>query len=288
MADVIIIGAGPAGVSAALYTIRGGLETTVITSGESALEKAEKIENYYGFPEPISGKELLSRGIDGAERLGVKFVHKQTVSVEYEDDGFSAVTSDDKKYKGKAVLFATGSRRLAPPIRGITEFEGKGVSYCAVCDAFFYRNKDVGVLGSGEYALHEAKVLARTSKSVTVFTNGDEPQAEFPSEFKIVRTPVSEFGGDAKIEKAVLKDGSEIKIDGLFIAYGVASSAALAKKIGAITNGSKIKIDDSMMTNVKGIFAAGDCTGGLLQVSKAVGDGAAAGTEIIKYVRKEK
>ena len=288
MADVIIIGAGPAGVSAALYTIRGGLETTVITSGESALEKAEKIENYYGFPEPISGKELLSRGIDGAERLGVKFVRKQAVSVEYEDGGFSAVTSDDEKYKGKAVLFATGSRRLAPPIRGITEFEGRGVSYCAVCDAFFYRNKDVGVLGSGEYALHEAKVLARTSKSVTVFTNGEEPQAEFPPEFRIVKTPVSEFGGDAKIEKAVLKDNSEIKIDGLFIAYGVASSAALAKKIGAATSGSKIKIGDNMMTNVKGIFAAGDCTGGLLQVSKAVGDGAAAGTEIIKYVRKEK
>ena len=164
MSDVIIIGAGPAGISAALYTIRSGLETTVITAGDSALAKAEKIENYYGFAEPISGKELLTRGIDGAERLGVKFTNKQAVSIEYEDGGFSVVTSNDKNHRCKAILLATGSRRLAPSIEGLTEFEGKGVSYCAVCDAFFYRNKNVGVLGSGEYALHEAKILAKTSR----------------------------------------------------------------------------------------------------------------------------
>ena len=228
MSDVIIIGAGPAGISAALYTIRSGLETTVITAGDSALAKAEKIENYYGFAEPISGKELLTRGIDGAERLGVKFTNKQAVSIEYEDGGFSVVTSGNKKHRCKAVLLATGSRRLAPSIEGLTEFEGKGVSYCAVCDAFFYRNKNVGVLGSGEYALHEAKILAKTSKSVTVFTNGEEPTAVFPSEFTIVKEPLSTLTGDVKIEKAVLRDGTEVKIDGLFVAYGVASSAALA------------------------------------------------------------
>lgn len=141
MSDVIIIGAGPAGISAALYTIRSGLETTVITTGDSALAKAEKIENYYGFAEPISGKELLTRGIDGAERLGVKFMNKQAVSIDYDDGGFSVVTSDDKKHGCKAVLLATGSRRLAPSIEGLTEFEGKGVSYCAVCDAFFTGTK---------------------------------------------------------------------------------------------------------------------------------------------------
>lgn len=288
MSDVIIIGAGPAGISAALYTVRSGLETTVITAGDSALAKAEKIENYYGFAEPISGKELLTRGIDGAERLGVKFTNKQAVSIDYEDGGFSVVTSDDKKHRCKAVLLATGSRRLAPSIEGLTEFEGKGVSYCAVCDAFFYRNKNVGVLGSGEYALHEAKILAKTSKSVTVFTNGEEPTAVFPSEFTIVKEPLSTLTGEAKIEKAVLLGGTEVKIDGLFVAYGVASSVALAQKAGAVTIGGKIRVNDSMMTNVNGFFAAGDCTGGLLQVSKAVGDGAAAGMAIIKYVKREK
>ena len=96
---------------------------------------------------------------------------------------------------------------------------------------FFYRNKNVGVLGSGEYALHEAKILAKTSKSVTVFTNGEEPTAVFPSEFTIVKEPLSSLTGEAKIEKAVLRDGTEVNIDGLFVAYGVASSAALAHHI---------------------------------------------------------
>lgn len=121
-----------------------------------------------------------------------------------------------------------------------------------------------------------------------MFTNGEKPTAVFPSEFTIVKEPLSSLTGEAKIEKAVLRDGTEVKIDGLFVAYGVASSAALAQKAGAVTIGVKIRVNDSMMTNVNGLFAAGDCTGGLLQVSKAVGDGAAAGMAIIKYVKREK
>lgn len=187
MSDVIIIGAGPAGISAALYTIRSGLETTVITAGDSALAKAEKIENYYGFAEPISGKELLTRGIDGAERLGVKFTNKQAVSIDYEDGGFSVVTSDDKKHGCKAVLLATGSRRLAPSIEGLTEFEGKGVSYCAVCDAFFYRNKNVGVLGSGEYALHEAKILAKHQKALPCSQTAKSRRQYFPRNLQLLK-----------------------------------------------------------------------------------------------------
>ena len=117
---------------------------------------------------------------------------------------------------------------------------------------------------------------------------GEEPTAVFPSEFTIVKEPLSSLTGEAKIEKAVLRDGTEVKIDGLFVAYGVASSAALAQKAGAVTIGGKIRVNDSMMTNVNGLFAAGDCTGGLLQVSKAVGDGAAAGMAIIKYIKRDK
>ena len=187
MSDVIIIGAGPAGISAALYTIRSGLETTVITAGDSALAKAEKIENYYGFAEPISGKELLTRGIDGAERLGVKFTNKQAVSIEYEDGGFSVVTSDDKNHRCKAILLATGSRRLAPSIEGLTEFEGKGVSYCAVCDAFFYRNKNVGVLGSGEYALHWPKFSQKHQKALPCSQTAKSRRQYFPQNLQLLK-----------------------------------------------------------------------------------------------------
>lgn len=200
MSDVIIIGAGPAGISAALYTIRSGLETTVITAGDSALAKAEKIENYYGFAEPISGKELLTRGIDGAERLGVKFTNKQAVSIDYEDGGFSVVTSDDKKHGCKAVLLATGSRRLAPSIEGLTEFEGKGVSYCAVCDAFFTETK-MSAFSAPANTLCTRPKFSQNIKSVTVFTNGEEPTAVFPSEFTIVKEPLSSLTGEAKSKK---------------------------------------------------------------------------------------
>lgn len=182
---------------------------------------------------------------------------------------------------------ATGSRRLAPSIEGLTEFEGKGVSYCAVCDAFFTETK-MSAFSAPANTLCTRPKFSQNIKSVTVFTNGEEPTAVFPSEFTIVKEPLSSLTGEAKIEKAVLRDGTEVKIDGLFVAYGVASSAALAQKAGAVTIGGKIRVNDSMMTNVNGLFAAGDCTGGLLQVSKAVGDGAAAGMAIIKYVKREK
>ncbi|MEG1244188.1 MAG: FAD-dependent oxidoreductase, partial [Oscillospiraceae bacterium] len=157
MANVIIVGSGPAGVSASLYTARAGIETTIITTGYSALKKAEKIENYYGFDSPVSGSQLESMGINGAKRLGVNIIEKEVVGISFDDK--LVVNTVDKELKADGVIIATGSSRLTPKIKGITEFEGKGVSYCAVCDAFFYRGKNVAVIGNGEYAVHEALEL---------------------------------------------------------------------------------------------------------------------------------
>lgn len=187
MSDVIIIGAGPAGISAALYTIRSGLETTVITTGDSALAKAEKIENYYGFAEPISGKELLTRGIDGAERLGVKFMNKQAVSIDYDDGGFSVVTSDDKKHGCKAVLLATGSRRLAPSIEGLTEFEGKGVSYCAVCDAFFTGTKTSAFSAPANTLCTRPKFSQKHQKALPCSQTAKSRRQYFPQNLQLSR-----------------------------------------------------------------------------------------------------
>lgn len=187
MSDVIIIGAGPAGISAALYTIRSGLETTVITAGDSALAKAEKIENYYGFAEPISGKELLTRGIDGAERLGVKFTNKQAVSIDYEDGGFSVVTSDDKKHMCKAVLLATGSRRLAPSIEGLTEFEGKGVSYCAVCDAFFTETKTSAFSAPANTLCTRPKFSQKHQKALPCSQTAKSRRRYFPQNLQLLK-----------------------------------------------------------------------------------------------------
>lgn len=283
MSNVIIIGSGPAGISASLYTIRASIDTTVISKGNSALIKAENIENYYGFSTPVTGQALEQSGIEGAKRLGVKFITEEVISISYEEK--LSVKTNVNNYEADCILIATGSSRKTPKISGIAEFEGKGVSYCAVCDAFFYRGKDVAVLGNGEYAIHEAMELMPVAKSVTLLTNGLEPDASLPSGILLNTKKITSLKGGDRLAGVVFDDSSESALEGLFIALGVAGSTDLAMKIGALTEGNKIIVNENMETNIPGLFAAGDCTGGLLQVSKAVYEGAKAGTEMVKQVR---
>ena len=284
MAKAIIIGTGPAGISAALYTARAGIETTVIARDAGALGKAEKIENYYGFTDPISGTELLERGKAQAKRLGVTLLEEQVVGLTYLDK--LTVTTGDSSYEGDAVILATGSPRRTPKIDGLAQFEGAGVSYCAICDAYFYKNKDVAVLGCCEYAAHEAGALLPIVNSVTLLTNGEKPIQNLPEGLKaIITTKISTFTGDGRLESVTFEDGGSLPIAGLFVAQGVAGSADLARKIGTETVGNRIVVDENMATNVPGLFAAGDCTGGMLQIAKAVAEGAEAGYSAVKYIR---
>ncbi|OUQ37659.1 NAD(P)/FAD-dependent oxidoreductase [Faecalibacterium sp. An121] len=284
MANVVIIGAGPAGVSAALYTARAGVDTTVLTKGPGALARAEGIENYYGVPGPVSGAELERRGIEGAEAVGVKFVHTEAVGLTFTDKLTVETLAGD--FPADAVILATGASRAAPPVPGLAALEGRGVSYCATCDAFFYRGKDVAVLGSGEYALHEIAALLPLAKSVTLLTGGAELTASFPAQVAVRTQKVEAILGPDKVSGVQLAGGEVLPVDGVFVAMGVAGSTALARKMGAQVEGNKIVVDDKMMTTIPGLFAAGDCTGGLLQVAKAVYEGAVAGNEAAKALRK--
>lgn len=284
MAKVIIIGAGPAGVSAALYTARANLDTTVFTTGRSALSRAEKVENYYGLSEPVSGQSLESSGISGAKRLGVEFREEEVVGLYYEDSLLVRTTEGD--YPADCVILATGSSRLTPPVPGIREYEGKGVSYCAVCDGFFYRQKDTVVYGSGEYAVQEAKELLPMAASVTILTDGKEPETAIPDGIGVDTRKIAKLTGGERLSGIQFEDGEIRPADGLFVAWGIAGSAALARKIGALTEGNRILVDENMATNVPGLYAAGDCTGGLLQIAKAVYEGAKAGTEAARYARE--
>lgn len=286
MAKVVIIGSGPAGVSAALYTARAGIDTTVLTRGPGALARAEGIENYYGVPGPVSGAELERRGIEGAKAVGVQFVEAEAVGLTFTDKLTVETLSGD--YPADAVILATGASRAAPPIPGLKALESHGVGYCATCDAFFYRGKDVAVLGSGEYALHEASALLPLAKSVTLLTGGAPLTAEFPPEIALCTEKVEAILGEeaGKVTGVRLASGRELPLDGVFVALGVAGSTALARKMGAEVDGNRIVVDEHMMTTVPGLFAAGDCTGGLLQVAKAVYEGAMAGNEAAKALRK--
>lgn len=284
MPSILIVGGGPAGLSAAIYAARANVQTTVLYKDGGALEKTDKIENYFGFTDVISGPDLLARGRAQAARLGAQLVQTEVTGIEYAEKGFSVKTTAGA-YAADAIILATGAPRATPPIAGVREFEGRGVSYCAICDAFFYRGKAVAVLGEGEYALEEARTLLPVAASVTLLTNGASAPANLPDGLLVDTRKVAAVEGDDKVARVLFADGEPIAVDGVFIAYGTAGSGDFARKLGAQLDGNKIKTDASMATTVPGLFAAGDCTGGLLQVAKAVSDGAQAALSAVKYVR---
>lgn len=280
MYDVIVIGSGPAGITAAIYAKRRNLSILVISKGNGTLQKAEKIDNYYGFENGISGKELYVNGIKQAKNLGIDFIEDEVINIKYINQ--FTVETVNSKYEAKAVILATGVSRNVPNIKGIKEFEGKGVSYCAVCDSFFYKDKDVAVLGDGNYAIHEFETLKPVASSVTILTNGNTMVENRDSSIEVNSKKIREFRGDTKLEEVEFEDNTIQSLNGVFIAMGTASSSDLARKIGARIENNNIIVNESMETTVPGLFACGDCTGGLLQISKAVYEGAKAGLAVLK------
>lgn len=285
MFDVIIIGAGPSGVSASLYTKRANLNTLIVYNNATSLEKAELIENYYGFENGINGNDLYESGINQAKNLGVELVEDEVLEVVKINDAFTVKTTKNE-FNSKAVILATGNKKKSPQIQGIKEFEGKGISYCAICDGFFYRGQDVAVLGNGNYAINETMDLIHVARSVTILTNGEEEPEIREENVSVNSKKIKEILGENRVEKIEFEDNTNINISAVFIAEGVAGSSDFAKKIGAIVDKQNIQVNENMETNVEGLYACGDCIGGLLQVSKAVYDGTKAGLATIQFIRK--
>ena len=284
MYDVIILGGGPAGVSASLYCKRANKNVLLIYSEDSGLIKAKKIDNYYGFEDGISGVDLYNAGIKQAQNIGVETSKEEIIKIEIEDNYFK-VSTDKKIYDAKSVIIAIGAKKNTLNVQGIKEFEGKGISYCAICDGFFYRNKDVVVIGSGNYAISETNDLINVANKITILTNGEKAPEFRADNVDIVTKNIKEIKGENKVEEVRFEDNSVLKTDGVFVAHGTAGASEFAKKLGIITKNDKILVDENMQTNIKGIYACGDCTGGLLQVSKAVYEGTKAGLAVIDYLR---
>lgn len=283
--DVIIIGKGPAGISASLYTQRAKLKTIVFGKDTGALEKAHLIENYYGLGEPVSGKELAQRGVEQAKKLGVEVLEEEVISISFEENGYHLKTTK-QEYQAKAVLLATGSARNKPLIKNLESFEGKGVSYCAICDAFFFREKIVGVVGAKEYALSEVEELLPVVGKVLLFTNGEEAPENVPAAVEVIEKKITMVIGEKNVEEIVFEDGTSCEVSGLFIADGTAGSTEFAKKLGVYIENNKIITDANQRAGLPGLYAAGDCTPGPLQIAKAVGEGCEAGLDIIRYIRE--
>lgn len=298
--DIIIIGAGPAGISASLYAKRSNLNVAVIYSGESQLEKAHKIDNYYGFPQGITGADLYASGIEQAKNLGVEVIEAEVTHIEMLSPPPAtqySVKAGTNEYTASAIILATGNKKLRPAVEGIVDFEGKGVSYCAVCDGFFYRKKNVAVIGNGTFALAEASHLAHIAESVTILTDGKsddeiksalEKEPSLAEKIKVDSRKVKKVLPNAentKVGGVEFDSGDSLPADGIFVALGSAGAADFAKKLGLALKGDSISADEKMATNAPGIFSCGNANGGLLQVCKAVYEGGVAGMSASDYIR---
>jgi len=288
MHDLIIVGQGPAGLSAAIYAVRAGLDVLLVGRDRGSLEKAEKIENYFGFPEPLSGSELLQNGIDQALRLGVAILSAEVTGITWNE--FFEVDTTGGSHQALSVILASGMPRRKANLPGLSDYEGRGVSYCATCDGFFYRGKTVAVIGNGEYAYKEASELKPFAGAIYLMTNGRPYEAAQRDEaIQIITDPVVRLeGDDVKVRRLILSDGKTLDIDGVFVAEGTASALDLALKLGLDNDGKAILVNNKQETNLPGLYAAGDCTGGLLQIAVAVGEGAQAGMSAVGFIRQAK
>jgi len=296
--DSIIIGAGPAGLNTGLYLRRYGSLCLILTNPEqpSQVDITPFVDNYIGIQD-VTGAELTKKMMEHAEKFGVEIRYEKVGDIKKEGDVF-VVVSEKNSYKGKTVVIATGAKHRKAEVKGESEFLGKGVSYCATCDGFFFKGKNVAVIGGGDSALVAAIFLKELGCNVTLVHRRNEFRAaevyvekakSIGIKFELERT-VSEIAGSKMVEKIILDNDNEIPVSGVFVAIGEVPAVEIAKKIGVkITENGFIITDKSQMTNVPGIFAAGDiCDNPLKQIITACADGAVAAFSIKKWLGARK
>ncbi|MEM1607101.1 MAG: FAD-dependent oxidoreductase [Candidatus Bathyarchaeia archaeon] len=300
--DVIIIGGGPAGLTAAIYVSRTGLKTLVLEEnvpGGRALE-APLIENFPGFPDGISGAELVERMLKQAERFGAEMRFPEEVLDIDLSKSIKTVATRRGKYHGYSIIIATGTQRKKLTVPGEVEFLGRGVSYCAVCDAPFFRDKIVAVIGLNNEALEDALYISGFASKVIVISHGEKAaveegllqQAREKQNIEFIDARVKSINGDIYVNSITIMDQTgiaEIPVDGVFIVLGSVPVTSIVKRAGVIVDERGcIKVDRSQSTNIEGVFAAGDCTCGGMQVATAVGEGAMAALQAYRYVKRIK
>lgn len=300
MYDVIIIGAGPAGLTAGLYTGRAKLKTVIFESGLVGGNAAitDKIENYPGFPKGISGFELMENFKKQVERFGVEIISEEVISIEIVPEGKKVITNKGV-YIARAVIVTTGAKRRELKVQGEKEFTGRGVSYCATCDGAFFQGCPVAVVGGGDSAVNEALYLSGLASKVYLIHRRGEFRANQTSVDKLKSTDnielklnkvVSRIEGENLMRQIVLRDVKSeqeevLQVEGLFVSIGLVAGTDFLEGL-VDTKDGYIITDDNMQTSVPGIFAAGDIRAKTArQVATAVGDGAQAGITITEYLK---
>jgi thioredoxin reductase (NADPH) len=299
MYDVIIAGAGPAGMSAAVYASRANLSTVMIERGipGGQMANTEEIENYPGY-DHILGPELSNKMFEHAQKFGAEYQYGEIQAVEDHGD-YKLVKTSNGDVKGRSLIIATGASPRKLGIPGEDKFTGRGVSWCAVCDGAFFKNKELVVIGGGDSAVEEAVYLTRFASKVTIIHRRDEFRAqkilqkrafENPKIEIIWNTVVKEVLGENKVSGVVLEDVKtgetrQFPCDGVFIYVGMDPLSAPFKSLGITNENGYIPTDDQMRTRVPGIFAAGDVREKTLrQVVTATNDGSIAAISAQHYV----
>lgn len=299
--DVIIIGSGPAAFTAGIYTTRGALSTLII-AGEKwggQLMDTTLVDNFPGFPKGILGPELMLNMRNQAERFGAKILNKNATDVNFSRKPFEIFT-DKEKYESRSVIIATGALTMWLKVKGEDKLIGRGISTCAPCDAPFFKNKKVAVVGGGDSAMEEAHILTKYAKEVILIHRRDKFKAAEAMQDKVINNPkikifwnteVKEVIGKEKLEGIKIKDilknnESKLKIDGLFVAIGHKPDSDLFRdKLEMDEKGFILPVDFHCGTSVKGIFVAGDVLDkDYKQAIIAAGSGCIAAMEVIRFL----
>lgn len=304
MFDVIIIGAGPAGLTAALYAGRARLKTLIlekIAAGGQAM-LTDSIENYPGFPGGIATGDLIERLSQQIKDLAVEMELNEIKKIEKGKE-FRLYSDDNKEYLAKAIIIASGAEPKKINVPGEERLTGKGVSYCAICDGALFKGKQILVIGGGDKAVEEALYLKRFAKAVKLIHRRDKLRAtsilreriEKDKSIEIIwNSVVKEIRGEEKVESVIIQDVSSKKektlnIEGIFVAIGVVPNTEFLKGIVNLDEEGYILTDETLKTSCEGIFACGDCRRSpLKQVITACGEGAIAAVSASKYLAENK
>jgi len=295
--DLVIIGAGPSGLTAAIYAARYKLNTLVI--GEQIGGLAAEAEEIHNFPshKKITGIELIKKMREQVENLGVEIKNSYVNSIKKIDSQFLVKTSSTE-YKAKKIILATGTKKRKLGLEQEDKFLGKGISYCATCDAAFFKNKIVGVVGGSNSAITAALLLSKFANKVYIIYRKNkffraEPklveEIEKNEKIKsIFNSNVTELIGENKLEGVKLDNGDKLNLDGLFIEIGSVPNLKLAEELGIELEENHIKVDKKQRTNIRGVFACGDVTNSpLKQIIVACAQGAIAANSAYEELKGE-
>ena len=294
--DVVIIGAGPAGLQAAVHAARKKASVAVFGKSEGSSIHTAHVENYLCVSGVTGGAEMLAIGRDQARRFGAEIRAEDVLRIERMNDDFVVRTEKDE-YLARAVIFATGTARKKLKVPGEKELAGRGVSYCVDCDANFFRKAPVAVIGNGSAAVDGALTLLGYTPQVSLVSKRLDITAELRQKLEastVIRREglwVEKIQGDNAVESILLTDGSTLAVEGVFIELGAKGAIELAISLDVVLDidtMTHIDTNKKQETNVPGIYAAGDIAGLPYQMAKAVGEGCVAGWEAANYVNQIK